>query len=278
MKNQIIKIIGSAILLVSTTFMFSRCDQDIASTEGVEDMKIGMIADFNPAMTCQCLNDNYPVEVLSDAETQALLYMREEEKLARDVYKALNERWSMPVFANISQSEQRHMDAVLCLITKYALSDPVGDNAAGVFQNSTLQGLYTTLTQQGLQSMEAAFRVGAKIEDLDINDLMEAMPNMDNADIKAVFESLTKGSRNHLRAFSTQISRLGETYTPEFISADLYNEILQSGHETGGGTCMSNCPGGGNRFNRGNRGANCMYPNNPNPPRGNARPRNRRGN
>jgi hypothetical protein len=49
---------------------------------------------------------------LSKQEEEAILYMREEEKLARDVYDFLYARWSVNPFGNIRRSEQRHMDIV----------------------------------------------------------------------------------------------------------------------------------------------------------------------
>lgn len=41
-----------------------------------------------------------------------LLYMREEEKLARDVYITLYEKWGIPVFNNISNRESDHNDLI----------------------------------------------------------------------------------------------------------------------------------------------------------------------
>ena len=59
--------------------------------------------------------------------------MREEEKLARDVYLAMDDLWGLRVFSQISWSEQNHMDAVLAVLDKYGVLDPVGDNPTGVF-------------------------------------------------------------------------------------------------------------------------------------------------
>ena len=50
--------------------------------------------------------------VLTDDETYWLTYMREEEKVARDVYLYLNEKWNVRIFKNIAASEQTHMDAI----------------------------------------------------------------------------------------------------------------------------------------------------------------------
>ena len=43
-------------------------------------------------------------------EKESLTLMRQEEKLARDVYLTLGENYDLPVFTNIPRSEQRHMD------------------------------------------------------------------------------------------------------------------------------------------------------------------------
>ena len=82
-----------------------------------------------------------PSETISTEEREDLLYMREEEKLARDVYTTLYEKWNMQIFANIAQSEQTHTEAVRDLLDKYSIADPVTDDAIGVFQNETLADL-----------------------------------------------------------------------------------------------------------------------------------------
>ena len=265
MQNQFIRPTLSITFLLIAAMVFTSCE-DLSSTESPNPAKVGVMEDFgaaNPAAMCACLQTQYPAEDLSQAEREALLFMREEEKLARDVYQALSARWNVQVFSNISKSEQRHMDALLCLLQKYNLTDPVGANGPGVFQNADLQALYTSLTEQGSVSKEAAFRTGALIEDLDIRDLMSAMPDMNNADIQAVFEELTKGSRNHLRAFTKQLDQLDATYTPQFISAETYAQIIASDHERGGSACVSNCTGNqqgngcnNNRNGRGQQGGN----------------------
>ena len=175
------------------------------------------------------------LEPLNEGETAALLFMREEEKLARDVYVYLYNMWSVRSFNNISSSEQAHMDAVLVLIDKYELEDPAADNFYGTFQNSDLQRLYDELTDTGSASMEAALKVGAAIEEIDIIDLQQALDtSVDNQDITIVFENLMKGSRNHLRAFVANLSTLGITYEPQYLTQDDYDAIINSPKETGG--------------------------------------------
>lgn len=177
--------------------------------------------------------NSLPIESLNPAELTSLSFMREEEKLARDVYITLYNKWGVNIFTNISASEQTHMDAVLMLLNKYGLTDPAGTNAVGVFNNATLQNLYNQLVTQGNISVLEAYKVGATIEDLDIFDLQNALINIDNMDIRLVYDMLTKGSRNHLRAFYKNILNAGGTYTPQFITQAAFDAIINSAMETG---------------------------------------------
>jgi len=177
--------------------------------------------------------DQYPPESLEKEEEESLLFMREEEKLARDVYFALYEKWNLNIFRNIGNSEQTHMDQLKVLIDRYNLTDPVSKDEPGIFENDHLQNLYNDLTAQGSRSLEEALKVGATIEDLDIYDLEEALDFIDNQDIRLVYLNLTKGSRNHLRSFSRQLQRYGETYTNQYISDDYLQKVLGTSNEGG---------------------------------------------
>ncbi|MGD9091283.1 MAG: DUF2202 domain-containing protein [Anaerolineales bacterium] len=183
---------------------------------------------------------------LNEAEKEALIFMREEEKLAHDVYLVMYDLWGLPIFLNISSSEQSHTEAVKALLDGYDVPDPVSD-ARGVFTNPDLQALYNELVAQGSQSLSDALLVGAVIEEIDILDLQERLAQTDNADIQHVFTNLLKGSSNHLRAFtSTLMTQTGETYQPQFMSMDAYQTII-------GESGIGNGQGRGTRDGRGGR-------------------------
>jgi hypothetical protein len=175
----------------------------------------------------------FPTEELSADELTCLSIMREEEKLAFDVYVTLYNKWGVSVFKNISESEQTHTDAVKTLLEKYNLSDPAENHELGVFQDSTLQVLYNQLIAQGNTSQLEAFIVGATIEDLDIHDLILWQANTDNQDINYVFNNLKIGSRNHMRSFYTQIINSGGSYSAQFISQGELDAIISSDKENG---------------------------------------------
>jgi hypothetical protein len=149
----------------------------------------------------------YPVAELSEQQISALIFMYQEEKMARDAYITLGEKWGSKVFLNIQQSEQKHMDAIRSLLEKYDIPVPVIEDKIGVFENVELQDLYNQLIQQGSESEEMAFNVGVLIEETDIADLEAKMMDA-TEDVQAVFNNLLQGSQSHLRAFNRVLSSL----------------------------------------------------------------------
>jgi hypothetical protein len=184
---------------------------------------------------CSNDSDNQSSIPLTQAEIDDLKFLREEEKLARDVYLFSYNKYQVSIFNNISQSEQKHMNSVLNLMNKYGIPDSASTEI-GVFNNTDLQQLYTALTTQANISLIEALKVGATIEDLDINDIDDFISNTNKSDILNVYDNLTCGSKNHIRSYTSQLSSNGETYIPQFISNEYYITIL---NESNGG-CGNN--------------------------------------
>lgn len=153
---------------------------------------------------------NYTNTLNSD-EIDGLIYMREEEKLAHDVYETLYQEWGLNIFQNIADSEQRHTDSVAKLLDRYNLEDPATDNGIGVFKDPYLQKHYDTLVAQGSNSTIDALNVGILIEETDIEDLQIRIGTTDNADIEKVYSNLLEGSHNHLSAFESVIDNFDST-------------------------------------------------------------------
>lgn len=162
---------------------------------------------------------------LSQADTQSLLFMYEEEKLARDVYNSLYTLWNQVIFQNIARSEQLHMDAVATLLVRYGIAVP--QTTAGKFNDPALQSLYNALMTTGRKSLAEALKVGATIEEVDITDLQTHLAKTTSPDIQQVYNNLMNGSFNHLRNFVNVLERLtGETYQPQYLTATAYQEIV----------------------------------------------------
>jgi len=145
--------------------------------------------------------------VLTEGQAEDIIFLREEEKLARDVYLALGAQYGTSIFVNISASEQRHMDSVEKLIDKYGLVDPVTDDTPGFFTNPDIVALYNELMEKGELSLLDALEVGVIIEEMDIADLEEMLdsPETTQADVIRVLTNLLSGSENHLDAFNSAL-------------------------------------------------------------------------
>lgn len=179
-------------------------------------------------------NDSDEIEdvdnALSKQEMEDLQFLKEEEKLARDVYLYSYDLYGQNIFKNISNSEQSHMNSVTIILKKYGVEDlSLADR--GDFSNTVLQSLYDDLTNLALESLEGALIAGATIEDLDINDINSFIGNTRFQDISDMYALLNCGSRNHLRAYTNNLEGLGVLYVPQFLLLEEYNSIINSDNE-----------------------------------------------
>jgi len=182
-------------------------------------------------------NTTNPVSELTQDEKDMLLKMREEEKLARDVYRTLGQKFPSigQILTNIPKSEQKHTDTVKLVLDKYNLVDPSLNDTIGIFTDQAFTKLYQDLVSKGSVSEIEALKVGATIEDLDINDLNSDLAKTTNPDIVSAFEKLRNGSYNHLRSFVNKIEQLGQSYTPQYITETQYQAIISSQNTSGNG-------------------------------------------
>jgi len=151
--------------------------------------------------------------------------MREEEKLARDVYLAMYQKWGAVTFSNIASSEQQHMDTLKKMLDRYKLADPVQD-ALGVFTNADLQAKYDQLLASGSQSYVEGLYAGATIEEIDMIDIQHAIDVTTHLDVDNAYLNLLEGSKNHLRAYVKALESQGVVYAPQFISQEFYEAII----------------------------------------------------
>lgn len=195
--------------------------------------------------------DSQGSEILDFNEQTHLEFMREEEKLARDVYTTLGSQYSqMKIFGNIDDSEQRHTFAIYDMLEKYGVDDPSTNDNVGVFTGVDFGPYftekYTALVAQGSKSPLDALYVGAFIEELDMMDInycpaeIVAQDNgidgenecgknyTDNPDIQRLYASLLEGSENHLRAFVSEIEvKEGPgSYQAQILPQAVVDEIL----------------------------------------------------
>jgi hypothetical protein len=181
------------------------------------------------SFSCSDDSNNTNSLPLAQDEKDGLLFMLEEEKLARDSYAYMYNLWGITQFNTIKNSEQTHMDAIVTILEQYDIDYSILPQ--GQFLNENLQNFYDQFAINGQISSSNALQIGATIEDLDIVDLENYLSNTTNSLVIAAYESLQCGSRNHLRSFVSSIENNGETYIPQFLSVEEYNSILNGTHE-----------------------------------------------
>jgi hypothetical protein len=185
----------------------------------------------------QALFDEIEPVPLFDDEVAEVKYLLEEEKLARDVYRKLAERWQLPIFSNIAGAEQRHMDLVQKLFEIYGLDLPTTLETEGTFDDPNLAAAYAEFIFEGGFENESAtlvdaLSVGVEIEDMDLFDLYEFLALTENDHLEMVIHNLAKGSRNHLRAFVRALEAQDGSYIPgDYLDEETFNSILEADME-----------------------------------------------
>jgi hypothetical protein len=234
---------------IATSFIvFSSCEK---SMDNEKSAQYASVIDVLSDGTTSVIETNVQsafIEtiMLTDSELTSLLKMKEEEKLARDVYSTLYQKWGSQQFARI-----------ILLLKYYGEADTLV-NEIGVFTNTEIQTLYNTLIANASTSIGDAYKTGALIEEMDINDLNISLSNTFNDNIIMVFDNLSRGSRNHLRAFNRQLTSIGLSYTPVYISQADYDQIINSANEKGKQYKMNGKgKGQNNKGHRGKGDGNC---------------------
>lgn len=181
---------------------------------------------------------------LVSGEEVGILQMREEEKMAHDVYLDFYAKWNLPVFQNISESETTHYNAILTLISAYGLTDP-STGVVGTFTNPEIAALYEQLIGEGSVSALEALKTGAYIEEYDILDLEKLIAATENTAVIQIYNNLLRGSRNHLRSFVATLAYYNAIYVPQMMTQETFDAIVSSPMESGKQNGLQN--GNGNK-------------------------------
>ena len=193
------------------------CKDSVAGTDDETDL----------AAEKSALLDSCPVVsgTITGKDAEGLIFMWEEEKMARDVYAYFFEKYKHRVFGNITKSEAIHIQAVTRLMEGFGVENP-GDDTPGTFLNEHIAELYSTLTEMGETSLKDALKAGALIEETDILDLKQWIDKTENPSITWVYTNLLKASENHLRAFTGVLRIQGVIYEPVILNKEYYNAVI----------------------------------------------------
>ena len=188
------------------------------STEGYTSIDSGSLKDDL---------ERYALGELTLLESEGLLFLREEEKLADNLNGEFSDTWKLDIFERISSSESTHSNAINVLIKRYFETDPAKNLDDGEFSNQELQSLYSELYSEGSESLLDALKVSCAVAELSLIDLQVLSNRLEaNDDLSFVYEQLLLGSRNHLRALVKTIETQDDTYTPRYLTMEEYDVII----------------------------------------------------
>lgn len=144
------------------------------------------------------------VQTVTPVQQRDLQFTREEERMARDLYKLFADKYdALPVFDRISWSEQRHFDAVGNMLVRYDVQDPSAGKAAGIYADTAIQKLYDGWKTQGLKSSDEALKAAIALETRDIADLAKLIAKNNPSDVESLYTQLLAASKHHLAAFTS---------------------------------------------------------------------------
>lgn len=242
----------SLIIFVALSLFITAC-----SSEGSDGVTIDSANDTDvPSLVTDAINDNddtTEIDGLDEVEASHLTFMREEEKLARDVYLTLAALYpEQRVFNQIAtRSEQTHTDTIRDKLDQFNLPDPNPNtnnlpSSLGVFTGNEwgwyFMEKFALLTAKGEISELDALYVGALIEELDMHDIAICPQVMvdrgfsspcgleytDEEAIQTAYRSLISGSESHLRAYVGQIEAVigVGNYEAQYLTQDEVDAIL----------------------------------------------------
>jgi hypothetical protein len=257
MKTKMRLTVLSSLAIIAVVMMNS-CEKDLVNSTNSQYASVIDVAGDGSTSVVHANMQSAFIETapLTDAEVLALQKMKEEEKLAQDVYTVLYQKWGNQIFSRISVAESNHINALELILENYGINDSM-NNETGIFADSEIQNIYNDLIPKGSESIDGALKTSALIEEMDINDLKNALSSTSNANLIMVYENLERGSRNHLRAYNRQLVSLGLLYTPVYLSQNEFDSIVNSNMEKGKQYKMNgkgNGKGNGKENGKGKRG------------------------
>jgi len=234
MEKQMKNSLKTALILMTTLFLWTGCDSSTTETGTLPG-----------DMTLLGLSSYTKVD-LNATQTSSLAYMWHEEKLAHDLYLALNAVNPAMQLSNIAtKSESAHINYVEDLVEWYDINvtdipdyntsysaEELDAMAAGEFAIDDIQNLYNTLYSEGSANKIESLKVGCKVEVIDVNDLDTFIDqSAGNQALVDTFTTLRAGSYEHYWTFHSALKKAGInngccSLGQEYCKTDVYPQSM----------------------------------------------------
>lgn len=191
---------------------------------------------------------------LTADETEFLYAIREDEKIAHDVYAAFSALYpAAKTISKIMTAESSHISAAEAVLDYYEIEyPPLSDT--GIFEDADRQALYNDLITKGTTLIKA-YGTMALMEEETVYAYKSIQNQLTNSNLSLLLSQLIKASSNHLRATVRQVVKLGGSYSPAYLSDEEYQTIINMAFENGNfyGIRKHNGEGNTNAQKKGNK-------------------------
>ncbi len=131
----------------------------------------------------------------------ALQYLVQEEKLMRDVFRNLFERYDIYAFKKAADVADEHYDKLMKLLADHGIHIDVPDTK-GVYTSAIFEKLYVDAIEAGSKSLADAMRVGRELESINIMDLKHRDVYKADKCIRDVLDSFIADADKRFRTFA----------------------------------------------------------------------------
>lgn len=191
---------------------------------------------------------------LSADEIEFQFALREDEKMARDLYTVFAAKYSTaPQIDRIAAAENSHIACVEAVLDYYEISYPAMTAAAGLFEDAKRQAIYNELADKSGTLLEV-YATMAAVEEESVSAYKSVQSEITNENIALVITNMIKASSNHLKAAVCQIIAGGGTYTPLYLSAEEFGTIVNLPYQNGYKYGQKKGRGGNTNAQKGNKG------------------------
>ncbi|MFB6226179.1 MAG: DUF2202 domain-containing protein [Candidatus Paceibacteria bacterium] len=229
MNNKIFKVL----LVFTLVVTLSGCSLETEAEKVLSLTKNGATS-FDQQKLEQVLERKKEMQKpLGEEVEMDLIYLIEEEKVARDLSYKFSQKYDEKIFTEVYKAENTHLKAVQRFIRNYKLDDPTSKNGVGEFKNPQLQKIYDEKLSSGKENKNKAYQSLLWVLEKNINDININKDSTDKDDILFVYNNLIRSSKNHIRAIDSLLSKEGGSYSPEHLSKAKYESIISSDIDSG---------------------------------------------
>ena len=164
----------------------------------------------------------------------ALRFAVQQEKLGRDLFLLYYDVWGDVRFLDLYEAEASHRRALVWLLDKYGIADPVHGLPDGAYADLDLQWAWDDWSSAGAAHLTDALIIGATLMEWSIAELQaQSCLAVDTADVTFLYDMLLLASRNHLRMLVSWLAAHGIRYDPVYLPLAEYLDIIETPIERG---------------------------------------------